>query len=62
MSYEPWVGKLDDGTEVLVTVQNAVGCSVIEGAYSALVQTLEVAFRPVGARTWGPPCQLERAP
>lgn len=52
MTYQPWVGKLDDGTEVLVFVY----------ATEAGVEAVEVAFRPVGARVWGPPVLTKAAP
>jgi hypothetical protein len=57
MSYQPWVGKLEDGTEVLVTVQKWHDHDGMSG-----VQSIEVAFRAKPHHTWGPPTLLERAP
>ena len=50
MTYQPWKGTLDDGTEVLVTIQ-----SVDKG------QIVEVAFRAKPHHTWGPPVKCEPA-
>jgi hypothetical protein len=44
-------GRLDDGTEVLATCWHEAGS----------LSALELAFRPPGARTWGPPITLEAA-
>jgi hypothetical protein len=57
VSYQPWVGKLEDGTEVLVTVQKWHDHDGMSG-----VQSIEVAFRAKPHHTWGPPTLLERAP
>ena len=70
-SYVPYVGKLDNGDEVLVTVQSTRAAFTVENELSTLtfpsvtvetVESVELAFRPVGARTWGPPTMLTRAP
>ena len=59
--YVPYVGRLDNGDEVLVTIQ-AEPFFDERDTDVELVVSVEVAFRPVGARTWGPPVALVRAP
>ena len=74
--YVPYVGRLDNGDEILVTLQSTryrftlvAGGSQPDAHFAApavsdfnQIDSVEVAFRPVGARTWGPPVSLERAP
>lgn len=53
MSYQPWVGKLPEGEEVLVSVY---------WDEDSAIESIEVAFRGEWDRCWGPPVTLERAP
>jgi hypothetical protein len=54
-TYDPWVGKLEDGTEILVTVYN-------ENGPDENPSSVSVAYRGVGDRCWGPPIEMEAAP
>ena len=56
MSYQPWKGRLDDGTEILVMVETDHGP---DGEYN---DSMAVAFRADPRATWGPPVTLELAP
>ena len=70
--YQPWVGKLDDGTEVLISLYvastpykiagGANAVLTIPGATVERVESVEVAFRAKPHHTWGPPVTLELAP
>lgn len=52
MTYQPYVGKFDDGTEVLVSLFWDARGDV----------TVTAALRPIGATTWGPPASCEERP
>ena len=57
MSYQPWKGRLDDGTEILVMVETDHGPDGAE-----FNDSMAVAFRADPRATWGPPVTLELAP
>ena len=56
MSYQPWKGRLDDGTEILVMV------ATDHGPDGEFTDSMAVAFRADPRATWGPPVTLELAP